>query len=261
MFLTIGEIAKALDMTTDNIRYYVKEGLITPQKNPENNYHEFSSDDLLKISDILFYRDLGISISNIKKIFSGIPVEEIGDVIDETMDGIQEQMKELSRAHSQLQTWKEYYQMELASIGKCSVTMMPAIFTSVDEFTGENHIANHLKAINIPKDEWINMSMTFYIDGRKPEQEQTLKWFVSLIKTEKTMQENLGNTLKDFDSVPCIRTCVHLSQDIHEMTNGIRQYAEKEGLKITGEFYGWEQTNYYQNNKRMGVYSVFAPLK
>lgn len=32
MRLTVGEISKVLGLTTENIRYYVREGLIKPEK-------------------------------------------------------------------------------------------------------------------------------------------------------------------------------------------------------------------------------------
>ena len=94
MRMTVGEISKVLGMTTENIRYYVREGLINPEKNKDNNYWEYSSEDVLYISDILFYRSMGISIDNIRKIFSGRPLESIGEVIDDTISELIGKIKE-----------------------------------------------------------------------------------------------------------------------------------------------------------------------
>lgn len=98
MRMTVGEISKVLGMTTENIRYYVREGLIKPEKNKDNNYWEYSSEDVLYISDILFYRSMGISIDNIRKIFSGIPLESIGEVIDDTISELIGKIKEYTFA-------------------------------------------------------------------------------------------------------------------------------------------------------------------
>ncbi|MEG2013331.1 MAG: MerR family transcriptional regulator, partial [Anaerovoracaceae bacterium] len=68
MFLTVGEISKALGMSAEAIRYYVKEGLITPTRNAENNYWEYSSDDLMRLTDILFYRSMDLTLRDIKQI-------------------------------------------------------------------------------------------------------------------------------------------------------------------------------------------------
>lgn len=82
MYLSVGEISKALGISNETIRHYVQEGIIAPHKNPENNYWEYSSEDFIRLSDVLFYRSVGLSIKEIKNIMNDdIPVEEIGSVM------------------------------------------------------------------------------------------------------------------------------------------------------------------------------------
>ena len=58
MYLSVGEISKALGISIETIRHYVQEGIIAPHKNPENNYWEYSSEDFIRLSDVLFYRSV-----------------------------------------------------------------------------------------------------------------------------------------------------------------------------------------------------------
>lgn len=82
MYLSVGEISKALGISNETIRHYVQEGIIAPNKNPENNYWEYSSEDFIRLSDVLFYRSVGLSIKEIKRIMNDdISVEEIGTVM------------------------------------------------------------------------------------------------------------------------------------------------------------------------------------
>lgn len=82
MYLSVGEISKALGISNETIRHYVQEGIIAPHKNPENNYWEYSSEDFIRLSDVLFYRSVGLSIKEIKRIMNDdISVEEIGTVM------------------------------------------------------------------------------------------------------------------------------------------------------------------------------------
>jgi DNA-binding transcriptional MerR regulator len=62
MYLTVGEISKVLGISTEMIRFYVREGIITPRQNEENGYWEYSSSDVMVLSDILFYRDLDLPL-------------------------------------------------------------------------------------------------------------------------------------------------------------------------------------------------------
>ena len=125
MRLTVGEISKVLGLTTENIRYYVREGLIKPEKNKDNNYWEYSSDDVMYISDILFYRSMGISIDNIRKIFSGIPLESIGEVIDDTISELIGKIKEYTFLLESIQGWQKEYNLELSEIGQYKKGKMP----------------------------------------------------------------------------------------------------------------------------------------
>lgn len=81
MYLSVGEISKILGISTETIRHYVQEGIITPHKNTANNYWEYSSDDFIRLTDVLFYRSMGLSVKEIKTIMGGTPIEELGDII------------------------------------------------------------------------------------------------------------------------------------------------------------------------------------
>ncbi len=63
--MKIKEIAKLVDISAANIRYYEKEGLLSPNRNEENNYREYSEEDLIRLKDIKKLRLLGINISTI----------------------------------------------------------------------------------------------------------------------------------------------------------------------------------------------------
>ena len=44
--LNIKEVEKLTNITKQNIRYYERQGLIFPKRNPENDYREYSEQDL-----------------------------------------------------------------------------------------------------------------------------------------------------------------------------------------------------------------------
>lgn len=62
------EICKKLSVTTKMLRVYEEGGLIHPQRG-ENNYRDYSDDDVLKIQLIVMLRNLGFSVKDIDKIF------------------------------------------------------------------------------------------------------------------------------------------------------------------------------------------------
>ena len=66
--LTIGEMAKLFDVSTDTLRYYEQEGLLQSQRNSENGYRYYSYEDLFVFMDILLFRSLGIAVKEIRPL-------------------------------------------------------------------------------------------------------------------------------------------------------------------------------------------------
>ena len=59
----IHEVAALLNISTDAIRLYEKEGLVTPTRNPENGYRYYNTEQIHRIMGICLYRRLHVSIA------------------------------------------------------------------------------------------------------------------------------------------------------------------------------------------------------
>lgn len=259
MRLTVGEITEVLGITNETIRYYVREGLIKPEKNPENNYWEYSSEDVLVISDILFYRYLGISLNNIKRIVHGLPLPEIGKVIDETEQEVRAKIEEYTICLENLKKWKSHYEEELEGIGKFRMSYMPASLRIGRELSSEEHIANYLRGnIQIEKEDWRFVSLSFFCDLKK--EPEVMYKYISLNKTAKTFEKNLEHELVEEPSEYCLSTQVYFSDNIQEMVGPLLKYAEDNAIELSGKIYGRERTNYYVDNERRCLYSLYAPV-
>ena len=69
----IGDFSSMSKTTIKTLRYYEKEGLLTPVYIDENTgYRYYESSQLLDISKIISLRQIGLSIKEIKKSFRWI---------------------------------------------------------------------------------------------------------------------------------------------------------------------------------------------
>ena len=66
--MLINEIAKKCNITKKAVQYYVEQGMLIP-KILENGYKDFSEQDAEILKQIVLYRKLGLSTSEIKRIF------------------------------------------------------------------------------------------------------------------------------------------------------------------------------------------------
>lgn len=67
--MKINEAEQLLRITKANIRFYEKEGLLSPSRN-EKGYRDYSESDIRQLKQIVILRKLGI------------PVQQIGDILD-----------------------------------------------------------------------------------------------------------------------------------------------------------------------------------
>ncbi len=93
--MKINEVEKLLGIPMATIRFYEKEGLLTPQRN-ENSYREYSEDDIQLIKKIIVFRKIGLSVEDIKHILE----DELSlqNALSKNIISLHEKMKELDGA-------------------------------------------------------------------------------------------------------------------------------------------------------------------
>ncbi|MFV2057393.1 MAG: MerR family transcriptional regulator [Thiohalomonadales bacterium] len=66
--LTVSEISRYSNVTSDTVRHYVRIGLLNPQRNQSNGYKEFTDKDINIVKFICQARGLGFSLQDISTI-------------------------------------------------------------------------------------------------------------------------------------------------------------------------------------------------
>lgn len=92
--MNINEAERLTGVTSQNIRFYEKKGLICPARNFSNNYREYSDKDLADLKTIRLLRKLDLSLEDIGKILS----EEMSlhTALEQHLHLLENRQKELS---------------------------------------------------------------------------------------------------------------------------------------------------------------------
>lgn len=69
--LKISEVETMVNITKKNIRFYEEQGLLSPQRNIENGYRDYSEQDVEILQQIKLLRKLGVPIDEIRQILAG----------------------------------------------------------------------------------------------------------------------------------------------------------------------------------------------
>ena len=70
MEYTINKLAKVAGVTTRTLRFYDEIGLLAPARISSNGYRIYGKKEIDRLQYILFYRELGVSLEEIKNILN-----------------------------------------------------------------------------------------------------------------------------------------------------------------------------------------------
>lgn len=93
--MKINEVEERVGITKRNIRYYEKEGLLTPGRNSENGYRDYTEADVTELKKIKLLRKLDMPLEEIRRMQRGALTLE---------DAIRRHMIVLERERSNLST-------------------------------------------------------------------------------------------------------------------------------------------------------------
>jgi DNA-binding transcriptional MerR regulator len=68
---TVKQLAELADVTPRTLHHYDQIGLLKPAKVGENNYRYYDESSLFRLQQILFYREMGMNLEQIKKMLKG----------------------------------------------------------------------------------------------------------------------------------------------------------------------------------------------
>lgn len=96
MEYTINEVAKLSGVTQRTLRHYEQVGLLNPRRKRGSGYRLYQKEDLMHLQQILFYRELDLSLATIKEIFLD-PAFDLESALTEQKRLLQEKRNHLDR--------------------------------------------------------------------------------------------------------------------------------------------------------------------
>jgi DNA-binding transcriptional MerR regulator len=119
-YMTVGEVAKKMDVTVRTLQYYDKEGVLSPSSESEGGRRLYTDKDVIKLHQILSMKYLGFSLDDIKNRL--IPLDTPADVanaLSEHAATIKEKIDTLSEALKAIEALKvEVLQMQSVDFKK-----------------------------------------------------------------------------------------------------------------------------------------------
>ena len=93
---TVKQLSKLAGVTPRTLHHYDAIGLLKPSRVGDNGYRYYGEDALLRLQQILFYRELDIPLDDIKKIMGRRDFDVLG-ALQSHKDALKKQMARLNR--------------------------------------------------------------------------------------------------------------------------------------------------------------------
>jgi len=116
MSYSIGELAEIVGMTIHGLRFYEKEGLVTPERKGKNRV--YSEEDKMWVEFLIHMKETGMSVQDMKKYTKlrkqdNPPVDELMMILQSHRDKVKKQLLIYQRNLELLDKKIEIYQEEI----------------------------------------------------------------------------------------------------------------------------------------------------
>lgn len=263
MGLNIGKVSKLFGISPETLRYYENEGFLFPKKNPQNGYREYDFEDIFLLTDLLFYRDIGIPIKDIREIFHGMGVNEITDLISEKKSEIQEKIHRYQDSLIKLENWEQLHKESLEFYEKYDIRPMPAALCKKDSYGNYvNSLFTFQKGLRSNQSLDFFLTFSFYCNLNSKEAPSISHYIV----LDKSVSQNLnfdfsGKDIIEEKAENCLFTVVKYQDNIHEMFAPMLNYAKLHKLPLTGDVYARQSINDYGHQQCTEYYRIYAIIK
>lgn len=108
--LKIGELAALASVSRDTLRFYEKQGLITPVKRNNVGYRLYSETDVNRVSFIISAKEVGFTLNEIHQLLElevtkdEKSCQDIKQFVDAKISIVNERLEDIKRIKKSLQT-------------------------------------------------------------------------------------------------------------------------------------------------------------
>lgn len=144
----IGELSKVFNISTDTLRHYDKIGLFKPDYDQDNRYRYYSVEKFFTLSRILFLKNLGISLEEIKNYFNNQNTDHLLMLLKNEEAEIEDQINRLMNLKKKITSKIDLIEGVDKYIDEIRVERLPerwGVFIDIENIEDEYEIKNSFK--------------------------------------------------------------------------------------------------------------------
>jgi len=93
--ITISELAKLMNVSVHQIRYFEEKGILPPAYADDNQYRMYGVDQVYRLAHILLLRKLGVPVASIEECLSSYTADQFGQLLHRSLSEIDSELLRL----------------------------------------------------------------------------------------------------------------------------------------------------------------------
>jgi len=263
----IGDVAGILGISPDLIRYYEEKGVVSPSKDPHNNYRYYDSWDINYLIDCLWYKNFGFGIEQIANMVAECSYDDLLVRLEDKSEDILAAIRRQELLLQRIRVFCERLINTKSCIGKCDLRHNAEFVRYINRrnFTYDNSPV--LQELSRKWLKYMPFSRRYFeipVDAFA-EVRGDYEWGFSL-----GMQyvEELGVEIKPPVEFISSRLCIHSAFRIVGMNqfsashiDFMMDYANENNLKVAGDAFGNLACSVVEDDQPAGYFEVWLPVE
>lgn len=256
------DLYKNLGLTRETLRYYEEIGLITPERNPSNQYREFTFSDVSHLLSIDFYRKRGFTSLEIRELKKSGKQADSLCCLNKKIENLQENIQVQQRELKHLNDTKQFYEYAENSNGKFRVKEFPlyVVLQSFDAVSSlKEYESSVIKYLNLQQEDILSnlvRVVTFNSYGYKGSG-------MCIVKPASEIEQQTDRV--SLESGKCLHTIFDADNNdnsiMEKMFVSCYEWAETHHMEFKGTAYIFIRFVALSEQAERNFYEVWLPLK
>lgn len=260
----IGDVARMLGVSADILRYYEKKGVVTPEKDKNNDYRYYSSWDINFLLDCLWFKNFGFSIEQIADM---VRIPDLGELSSLFLDKESELRATITRCQLLLKRSEEH-RRDLAKIKtllyRCEIDEQPEMVRYINR-VGTTYSKN--SGFEALAQRWLGAlpfnSRYFEID---PQYDSGYSWGFSMTSEyADALNFDVSEPMVVIPKRKCIHTVFNNPGGKGSFCPALLQYAltyaKEHDLTVTGPISGILLASVVEEGQLTGYFEAWIPIE
>ena len=263
----IGDVARILGISPDLIRYYEEKGVVSPLKDPVNNYRYYDTWDINFLLDCLWFKNFGFGIEQVAHIVSQNTYDDLVENLDAKGDELEAAIRYQQLLLERIRKYSEILANLKGLIGQCEIRRSAEFVRYLNRYNTSYDKDSELQHLSRQWLKYMPFSRRYF---EVPEDEllgegDDYAWGFSI-----GMQyvEEYGIEIKPPVTTVPSKLCIHsafTSTGKDKFTarhlDYIIAFAERNGLKVDGCAFGNLACSVVENDEITGFFEVWLPIE